>query len=209
MRREGVLTSVAALALAGCGTFTRIDYTHLFTRAGWQRPDLVIEALALEPGDQVADIGAGEGWFSFYLADAVGPDGRVYAVDVDPAAVRAVEDEARERGYTNVVAVLAKPEDPLLPDRAIDLAFFCNSYHHIENRGPYLERLRGDLAPGARVAVIDVKESGIATLFVPAGHGTPVPVMRTELAAARYPHRESHDFLPVQSFEIFALGDGE
>ncbi len=205
--RIGVLSLVAALALAGCSTFSRIDYSQLFTRAGWQRPDRVIETLALQPGDQVADIGAGEGWFSFRLADAVGPDGRVYAVDVDPEAVQAVEDEARRRGYANVVAVLAKPEDPLLPDRAIDLAFLCNSYHHIENRGPYLERLRGDLAPGARVAVIDVKDTGLATLFVPAGHGTPVGVMREELAAARYPHTASHDFLPLQSFEVFALGD--
>ena len=204
--RQGMLTSVAALALAGCSTASRIDYTHLFTRAGWQRPDRVIEALALEPGARVADIGAGEGWFSFYLADAVGPDGRVYAVDVDPTAVKAVEDEAKRRGYANVVAVLAKPEDPLLPDGAIDLAFFCNSYHHVENRVPYLERLRADLAPGARIAVIDVKDEYPAKLFVPAGHGTPIPQMREELAAARYPHAESHDFLPVQSFEIFALG---
>jgi ubiquinone/menaquinone biosynthesis C-methylase UbiE len=204
--RQGALTSVAALALAGCSTFSRIDYTHLFTRAGWQRPDLVIEALHLEPGARVADIGAGGGWFSFHLADAVGPAGRVYAVDIDPAAVKAVEDEARERGYANVVAVLAKPEDPLLPDASIDLAFFCNSYHHVENRVRYLERLRADLAPGARVAVIDVKDSGLAKLVAPAGHGTPVPVMRAELAAAHYPHAESHDFLPFQSFEIFDAG---
>jgi ubiquinone/menaquinone biosynthesis C-methylase UbiE len=205
--REGLLTSVAALALAGCGTLSRIDYTHLFTRAGWQRPDLVIDALALPLGAQVADIGAGEGWFSFRLADAVGPEGRVYAVDIDPAAVKAVEDEARRRGYANVVPVLARPEDPRLPDRAIDLAFFCNAYHHIENRGPYLERLKSDLAPGARVAVIDVKDTGLATLFVPAGHGTPVSVMREELAAARYAHTASHDFLPLQSFEVFAVGE--
>jgi ubiquinone/menaquinone biosynthesis C-methylase UbiE len=207
--RQGLLTSVAALLLTGCSALSRIDYTHLFSRAGWQRPDRVLDALALRPGDQVADIGSGEGWFSFYLADAVGPEGRVYAVDVDPAAIRTVEDEARRRGYANVVAVLAKPEDPLLPDGAIDLAFFCNSYHHVENRVPYLERLRSDLAPGARVAVIDAKFEYPAKLFVPAGHGTPVPVMREELASARYAHAASHDFLPFQSFEVFARGDGE
>lgn len=199
-----VLAMLATLAVTGCSTATRIDWTSIFSRQGWQRTDEVVRRLELRPGDHVADIGAGDGYFSFFLADAVGPEGRVYAVDVDPDAVRQVEERAREGGYANVVAVLAKPEDPLLPDRSIDLAFLCNAYHHIDDRVPYFERLHADLGPGGRVAVIDVKEGFLPELVTPKGHGTPVQQLRSEMAAARYANVASHDFLPMQSFEIFA-----
>ncbi len=205
--RLAILVALAVLAMlgvTGCSTVTRLDWTSIFTRQGWQRTDEVIRALELRPGDHVADIGSGDGYFSFALADAVGPDGRVYAVDVDPDAVRAVSERARERGYANVVAVLARPEDPLLPDATIDVAFLCNAYHHIDGRVPYFERLRADLEPGGRVAVIDIKEGFFPELVTPKGHGTPVPLLLEEMAAARYRHVASHDFLPLQSFEIFA-----
>jgi ubiquinone/menaquinone biosynthesis C-methylase UbiE len=202
--RTRALLCAAALSVAGCSVAAKIDYAHLFSRRGWQRTDRVIETLRLRAGDRVADIGAGDGYFTFWLADAVGPAGRVYAIDVDADAVKRVQAAARQRGYANVVAVLAKPEDPMLPDGSIDLAFLCNAYHHLDDRVPYFERLRADLAPDARLAVIEMRDRGLAALVTPEGHTTSVPAMRDELDRAGYRHLQSHDLLPLQSFELFA-----
>lgn len=202
-----VLATMTALAVSGCTTLARFDWARIASRQGWQRTSEVVRTLGLHPGDHVADIGSGDGYWSFFLADAVGPEGVVYAVDVDPEAVRTVESRARERGYANVVALLAKPEDPLLPDATIDLAFLCNAYHHIDDRVRYFDRLRADLEPGGRVAVIDVKQGFLPELFTPKGHGTPVHELVSEMAAAHYRRVASHDFLPLQSFEIFASGE--
>ena len=89
-----------ALGLAACSGFSKMDYTSLTTRAAWQRPDLVIDALDVQPGDHVVDLGSGEGYFLSYLVEAVGPEGRVTAVDVDDE----VTDARLERLARDVMA---------------------------------------------------------------------------------------------------------
>lgn len=201
----GLLLGGLVLPLAaGCSVVTRLDYTHLLSRQGWQRTDRVIEALALSPGDRVADLGAGDGYFSFFLADAVGDQGRVYAVDIDAEKVAALRDEVRERGYENIEVVLAEPDDPRLPESGIDLVFLCNAYHHFDERVPYLTRLHRALAPGARVAIVDGKSEGAARLFIPKGHALPPEQLVGELEAAGYAHAARYDFLPLQSFDLFS-----
>jgi len=96
-----------AIPLIACSGLTKLDYSKLASRAGWQHPDRVIESLEIRPGSRVADIGAGDGYFVPYLSHAVGPEGRVYAVDVDPEKVEALEKRIREEGYPNVIAVAA------------------------------------------------------------------------------------------------------
>lgn len=189
--------------VTGCHVLSRMDYGHLFSRQGWQRTDEVIERLALHPGDRVADLGAGDGYFSFYFAHAVGPEGRVYAVELDPGKVTALEQRVRQRGYTNIEVVQAGKDDPGLPGASVDLVFFCNAYHHFEDRVPYLERLREGLRPGARIAIIDGKPEG--RLFIPKGHILPDGQLVRELEAARYRHVAAYDFLPMQSFDVFSL----
>jgi len=103
----------------------------------WQLPDEVIDSLNIKPGDHVSDIGAGGGYFTFILADAVGPNGKVYAVDVDEEITVELEDTVSESGHENIVVVLGEFEGPLLPDGTIDLVFLCNTYHHIEDRADY------------------------------------------------------------------------
>jgi ubiquinone/menaquinone biosynthesis C-methylase UbiE len=192
--------------LAGCSVLSRLDYSHILSRQGWQRSDRVIETLELQPGDRVADLGSGDGYFSFPLADAVGPGGRVYAVDIDEEKIRALRLEVAERGYRNIEVILAEPDDPGLPDGGIDLVFLCNAYHHFGERVAYFTRLQRDLAPGARLAVVDGKSEGAATFFLPDGHWLPPGELVAELEVAGYRHTNAYNFLPLQSFDLFSAG---
>jgi ubiquinone/menaquinone biosynthesis C-methylase UbiE len=208
--RRALLALVAigvAAALAGGfllrNDLRQIDFTRLPTRASWQRPERVVAALELEPGDRVADLGSGDGYFTFRLAEAVGTEGRVYAVDVDANTLAEVKREAQSRGLDNVITVEAEPSDPLLPDGEVDLVFLCNTYHHLSRRPDYFARLRRDLAPNGRVAVVEPLDAGLAVLVNPPGHATPVDQVRDEMATAGYHPVASFDFLPVQSLEIF------
>jgi ubiquinone/menaquinone biosynthesis C-methylase UbiE len=197
----GVLLAVVGLALAPA--VVRMDLGKLGSRAAWQLPDRVLDSLRIQSGDRVADVGAGDGYFTFRLATAVGPPGRVYAVEVDDARVAKLEQKAREAGHANVVVVRGEYADPLLPDGAVDLVLVCNTYHHIEDRVTYFDRLRGDLAEGGRVALIDLKATFLVALFTPHGHWTTVETMGEEMGQASYVLVEELDYLPAQSFVVF------
>lgn len=119
------------------------------------RIDDTLARLKLQPGDVVADIGAGAGTWSVPLAKAVLPNGKVYAVDIDQKLVDHVAAKAGEAKLTNVQTVLGKFTDPNLPARDVDLVFIFDVLHHIEDRAAYLRNLAPYLKPTGRVAVID------------------------------------------------------
>lgn len=197
---------IFTLALTGCSGLSKLDYWNLHQRAGWQLPDQVVEALNIKSGAHVADIGAGGGYFTFILSDAVGPSGRVYAVDVEEEITIELGDKVSESDYSNVEVILGQFNDPLLPDGTIDLVFLSNTYHHIENRVEYFSSLKADLKPEGRVALIDMKDNltGIFRLFATTDHWTPRQLLISEMEAAGYRHEGGFDFLPVQNFEMFS-----
>src|SRR5215472_11326233 len=110
-------------------------------RDSWQKPDEIVQALALKNGDVVADIGAGTGYFTRRLAKAVAPDGKVYAVDVAADVLGYLKERADKENLHNIVIDVSRPEDPLLPANSLDLAFFCDVTHHLENRTSYYRKL--------------------------------------------------------------------
>ncbi len=116
MNHPSLSLALACAATLGCTGLGKIDYTEVFRRAAWQHPEQVIRSLDIRPGDRVADLGAGEGYFVPYLAAAVGPEGRVYAVDVDDEITRKLEGDFAQNGEGNVTVVLAGYSDPRLPD---------------------------------------------------------------------------------------------
>ncbi len=206
-----VLAALALVALwSSWAELTRLDYTKILTRASWQLPAKVVAALGLADGDRVADVGAGDGYFTFLLADAVGATGRAYAVEVEDHLADALERQVRRRDAANVDVVLGELDDPRLPDGGVDLVFLCNTYHHIEGRTTYFSRLRSDLRPGGRVAIIDMRADlgGIAGLFSHDGHSTSRADLYDEMELAGFRHVERLDFLPVQIFEIFTPRQG-
>jgi len=200
----GLLVALACTA-AGCTWFKRQMYEG-FGRDGWQQPDRVVRSLALEPGDRVADLGAGGGYFTFRLAEAVGPDGRVYAVDVDQGMLDHVAARAAQDGVRNVETVLATPTDANLPPGGVDLVFTSNTYHHIEGRPAYFARLRSALRPGGRVAIVEYRPQGFFQSIFP--HSTDDATIESEMRAAGYELVQRHDFLERQAFLVFAPAAG-
>ena len=204
-RRAVWLVPPFLLVLAlGCAPCKRCLYEG-FNRDDWQQPDRVIAALEIEPGDRVADLGAGGGYFTFRLADAVGPKGRVYAVDVDAGMTDYLAKRASEEGYANVEVILAEYDDPGLLEASVDLLFTSNTYHHLENRSDYFRRVRRSLRAGGRVAIIEYKRTGWFQRIFP--HFTPVASIRAEMKAAGYRLEREHDFLPKQSFLVFSVAE--
>jgi ubiquinone/menaquinone biosynthesis C-methylase UbiE len=122
--------------------------------AGLKIPE-TIAALKIKPGEVVADLGAGSGAFTTFLATAVRPGGKVYAVDVDEDLLHFIEEKAIETGLgTYVQTVYGDYADPLLP-APVDLAFINDVLHHIEQRAAYLKALAGYMKPTGRIALID------------------------------------------------------
>jgi SAM-dependent methyltransferase len=114
----------------------------------------VIARLNLKPTDVVADLGAGTGLFALPLAKAV-PSGRLYAVELDEGFLNQIRGKAKTENMTNIVPVLGKFTDPSLPGRDVDVAFFHDVLHHVENRAAYVKSVAGYLKPGGRIVVIE------------------------------------------------------
>lgn len=187
------LLIVAAFAI-GPTTLKRWAYEDP-GRDGWQQPERVVAALGLQPGAVVADLGAGGGYFTFRLAEAVGPGGKVLAVDVDRGLLDYVAAEAARRGLTNVETVLAAEDDPRIP-QPVDLLFTCNTVHHFADRTGYFRDARRYLRPGAKVAIID---------YVAKHRSAPPEVLESEMTAAGYRLETKNDFLKKQSFLVFTV----
>ncbi len=193
------LVVLAAVALSACTAVKRCAYES-GDRDAWQKPDEVVRALELGPGARVADLGSGGGYFTFRLAEAVGPAGKVFAVDVDEGMNAYVRDEAAKRGIAQVADVLAAYDDPRIPE-PVDLIFTSNTYHHLENRPAYFGNARRYLRPGGRVAVVEYKSQGFFQWLFP--HSTEDSDIRAEMEQAGYALAREHDFLERQHFLIF------
>ncbi len=173
-------------------------------RDAYQQPDRVVQALKLQPGQAVADLGAGSGYFTFRLARAVGSGGRVYAIDIEPGFIQALEERGgREEGGEVVQTVLAQPDDARLAERSVDLVLIVKTYHHISSREAYLEALEPALRAGGRVAVVDYRE-GELPVGPPPGHKLSRAEVIAEFEAAGYGLEEELEFLPYQYFLIFS-----
>ena len=124
-------------------------------RVAGLRIDEIIARLNLQPGNVVADLGAGSGLFAFPLGKAVG-QGRVYAVELDEGFLTHMRGKAKAEGVTNVLPVLGKFTDPSFPARDVDVAFFHDVLHHVQDRPAYLKSVAGYVKPGGRIVVIDL-----------------------------------------------------
>jgi ubiquinone/menaquinone biosynthesis C-methylase UbiE len=173
-------------------------------RDAYQRPHDVTEALGIKEGETIADIGAGTGYFSFRLAHHVGSRGRVYAVDVSPDMILAINRRIRDTGAANVVSVLAPPDDPLLPDASVDRFFFCDVWHHVEDQPKYLALMKKVLKPGGQVVMIDFHKKDL-----PVGPPVSMKIAREDLVRQMEQHgftlSKEHTFLPYQYFLVFTV----
>ena len=171
-------------------------------RDAYQKPQEVMTALGLKPGEIIADIGAGSGYFTFRLAHHVGDKGKVYAVDVSPDMILYINRRIRDLKLNNVVSILADPDDPLLPDRSVNRFFFSESWHHIENQKKYLSLMKRMLKPGGEIVMIDFHKRDL-----PVGPPLQMKIAREDLIKQMESNgfrlAKEHNFLPYQYFLAF------
>lgn len=168
-------------------------------RDAWQMPDRVIATLALKPGDVVADIGSGTGYFSVRLAKSAAAP-KVYGADIEPEMVRYLRDRAAKEGLRNVIAIQASAVSPNLPE-PVDLVLIVDTYHHIGDREAYFRNLAKSLKPGGRVAIVDFKPD--SPEGPPPEFRFPPEKFKAEMSQAGYRLAAQYDFLPRQNFLIF------
>jgi len=171
-------------------------------RAKWQRPDEVVRALDLKPGQTVIDIGAGTGYFTRRFAKAVAPSGEALGLDIEPAMIDYMKADAKKQGLKDYHARLVKADDPELAPHSADVVFFCDTLHHMDDRVGYFRKLASALKPGGRVIVIDFEKKSL-----PVGPPPEDKLSREEVVAefhnAGYRLIRDLDFLPYQYFLEF------
>jgi precorrin-6B methylase 2 len=167
-----------------------------------ERPQLTIDALQIEPGQTIADLGAGSGYYTFRIAPLVGEKGRVLAIDVEPRMLRIIGERARRAGVSNVVTVLGTPSDPNLEADSVDLLFMVDVYHELEFPFEVMTRVREALKPGGRVALIEYRAEDPAVMIKPVHKMSERQIVR-ELTAAGFRHQKTVRTLPLQHLVIF------
>lgn len=141
--------------------------------------DEVMDRAGIRPGSTVADIGAGEGYYTIRLAQRVGEDGRVLAQDIVPAVRDRLAERVTRESLDNVSVKLGEPADPKLPENSFDRILLVHMYHEIEQPYEFLWRMRPALRAGGRVVVVDADRDT-------ANHGTPPALLDCEMAAVGY-----------------------
>jgi ubiquinone/menaquinone biosynthesis C-methylase UbiE len=183
------------------------DFDHYLSRledperAAWQKPDEVIRALGLREGAVACDLGAGPGVFALRLARAVGPRGRVHAIDVDPRMVEILRARIEEAGLSNVHAILAPGGEPALPPEPCDAILVVNAFHHFPDGTAALRRLATALAPGGAIANVDFHE-GELPVGPPPDHKVSRAAFLAAAADAGLEVVREETFLPYQYFVL-------
>ena len=170
-----------------------------------QKPARVVDALALKPGMHVADLGAGSGYFTRRFVEAVTETGKVYAIDIEPEALKYVEESIvhMHRSF-EAEFILARPDNPKLPIESVDLIFVCDTYHHLEDRSTYFRNVKSSLKPGGRIAIVDFyHDERSGELGFPKRHLVPREQVLEEMTAAGYRLSKEHTFLSKQYFLEF------
>ena len=158
----------------------------------------VMDVLGIAAGKSVADIGAGSGWFTVRAARRVGADGLVYAVDINPEAVRYVGERAQKEQLQNVKTILSKADDPLLPAGSVDAVLLLKTYHEVAQPVVLLRNLRAALRPGAKVGVIDRNGDG-------EDHGVGRDVVIREAKEAGFELLKQYDFVKGDKMDYFLV----
>jgi predicted methyltransferase len=126
-------------------------------RDAWQKPDQIMDALGIADGSKVADIGAGAGWFTMRLARRVGPNGIVYAQDVQRQMLDAIRRRVSREGLQNIQTRLGRGSDPNLPSRSLDAILVVDVYAEVEDRVTFLRNLADALKPGGRIGIVNYR----------------------------------------------------
>ena len=179
--------------------------------AGWlerserekeEAPTAAIDSLGIQKGMNVADIGAGTGYFSFRLARRVGPSGRVYANDIQPEMLDRIREKAQTDGVSNLETVLGGEADPKLPLGKMDVVIMVDVYHELSQPQEMLQRIRASLKPDGRLILLEYRKEDPAIPIRP-DHKMSIPEVKTEVEAEGFKLDKVLETLPRQHIFFF------
>ena len=168
------------------------------------KAEKILQILNIQPGQTIADIGSGGGFFTFLFSHQVGAKGTVYAIDTNQDFLEFIDKQATKQGITNIKTVQGTEQSIPLPIHSIDLLFVRNVYHHLQDRIQYFSEAKKLLTSQGRIAIIEFSQQGSKFSFHRrCGHNVPKQIIVEEMTKVGYIVSDSFDFLPVQSFTIF------
>ena len=200
--------SVAKAAPQEAGRATSTPYAgdlSIFEYPGRDRKlqiDRVMKLLGIGPGKNVADIGAGSGWFTVRAARKVEPGGIVFAEEINPEAVKYIDERAAREKLGDVKTVLGTPDDPRLTAGSVDAVLMLKMYHEIARPVAFAKALRPALRAGAKVGIIDRNGNGSGT-----DHGVPMATVVREMREAGFGLVGSWDFTKADGEDYFLVFD--
>lgn len=172
-------------------------------RESLERPEALLDLFGLEPGDDVADLGCGTGYFARRMARRVAPEGRVFCADIQPEMLELMRELAPEKAFPNVVPILSAEDDPNLPEGEIDFVLLVDVYHEIREPEEVLARLREALAPGGRIGLVEYRLEGRSAAHIRREHRMSVDQVLAEWLPAGYELVERFDSMPSQHVFVF------
>jgi precorrin-6B methylase 2 len=180
----------------------RIDWLTRPDRDGDERPNAVLDSLQIPKGATVADVGAGAGYFTWRLAERVGPKGRVIAVEIQSKMLSLIAQDLKQRNITNVELVLGDERDPRLPEEALDLVLLANAYHEFSEPEAMMAAIRRALKPNGRAVVLEYrKEDAYTPIEEP--HKMTLQDVRSEIESMGFETEQILEILPIQHLLIF------
>ena len=176
-------------------------FSQFTSRTQWQMPARVMDEIGVKPGMTVADVGAGDGWFTFYLAERVGSSGRVIAEDIDAKALEAVRERCAQEKVSNVSVVVGETKDAKLPAGVVDVALMVNVLSAVDDPTGLLVNLAKGLKPEGRLVIIDWDPGKLGQVR----DGQPNPALiltRRQIHDADFEVVKMLDFLPAQTMWV-------
>jgi len=179
------------------------DWLDRPSREVEEQPEKVIDAMRLRPDSKVAEIGSGTGYFARRISRRLGPEGKIYANDIQPEMLDLLRQRAIAEGVSNIVTVLGEENDPLLTDGTIDWMLLVDVYHEFQNPKPMLAAMHRDLKPSGRVALVEYRLEGESAKHIREEHRMTVEQVLEEWEPAGFELVERLEFLPSQHLFIF------
>ena len=177
------------------GDLSRFEYPDRDKKLQINR---VMDLLGITAGKNVADIGAGSGWFTVRASKRVGPTGAVLAEEINPLAVEYIGKRVIKEGITNVRTVLGRPDDPMLPPESVDAVLLLKVYHEIAHPVEFMKKLKPALHPGAKVGIIDKNGNG-------EDHGLNHKIVEKEMDEAGFKLAATYDFTKPDGEDYFLI----
>jgi len=201
MARKSMRFSATLMVIALCMiAATTISSDRDADRETWQPPEQIMDAVGVRAGMRIGEAGAGEGYLTFHLARRVGDRGVVYANEISEGDLETIRNRARREGVANIVTVLGETEDPLFPEKDLDMVIMVYVLHHLDRPIEFLQNLEGYLKPDAPVVIVEKNTD------TDRSHPPQFMTNRQILEAieeAGYELERTEDFLPRDTIYIY------